>query len=73
MVWTEILAVVLCSCILVFAFIKIRTIRRSGYFTRVLELRPVSWFHDSSLRNSSISFPRSNWGDGVSRVPSIFA
>src|ERR1700732_400613 len=47
----EILPSALCWRICVPAFIRIRTIRKSGYFASVLELRPVSRCQESANRS----------------------
>ena len=47
----EILPSALCWRIRVPLFIRIRTIRKSGYFASVLELRPVSRCQESSCRS----------------------
>lgn len=49
----------------------IRTIRRSGCFTSVLELRPAACFHESSWCSWSSSLIRSTRSRGLLRVPSI--
>src|SRR6185312_1996868 len=49
----------LCCRICVPLFIRIRTIRKSGYFARVLELRPVSRCHESSPRSCCSSRSKS--------------
>src|SRR5450759_2884562 len=55
----------------VLAFIAMSTMRRSGYFTSVFELRPVGCSHDSSRYSWSSSLARLNWSTDPLRVPSI--
>src|ERR1019366_9499381 len=55
----EILPSALCWRIRVPLFIRIRTIRKSGYFASVLELRPVSRCHESSRRSCCSSRSKS--------------
>src|SRR6476619_2709403 len=55
----EILPSALCCRMRVPLFIRIKTIRKSGYFARVLELLPVSLCQESSLRNSCSSRSKS--------------
>src|ERR1700692_2168410 len=55
----------------VFAFIAISTMRRSGYFTSVFELRPVGCSQASSRCSSSSSLARPNWSTDPLIVPSI--
>src|ERR1700686_3922897 len=49
----------LCCRICVPLFIRIRTIRKSGYFASVLELRPVSRCQESSRRSCCSSCSKS--------------
>src|SRR5579859_2135116 len=49
----------LCCRIRVPLFIRIRTIRKSGYFARVLELRPLSRCQESSSRSCRSSRSKS--------------
>ena len=55
----EILPSALCCRMRVPLFIRIKTIRKSGYFARVLELLPVSRCQESSFRNSCSSCSKS--------------
>jgi len=57
--WMEILPSALCCRMRVPLFIRIKTIRKSGYFARVLELLPVSRCQESSRRNSCSSLSKS--------------
>ena len=52
------------------AFMRTKTMRKSGYFARVFELRHVSRPHESSRRSSCSSFWRSNSSSGPARYGS---
>ena len=71
--WMEILPSALCWCICKPSFMRIRTIRKSGYFASVLELRPLFRCRESSRRSCASSCSKSMFKRGSARRGNPFS